>query len=118
MGNGSEESPIRDVVLFEDSGNRFDPRRTDDPPIFNRVQLAPNVFIERLPAQLNRYVKNACAFRGYNWEIRMDTFPTLYAFVRETKDTAEWDDGQLLQTAVSLSRLCHPTSIGLEFAGK
>lgn len=92
MGNENQEPPIRDVVLFEDTGDPFDPRKNDDPPILNRVQLAPNVYIERLPAPLNRHVKSACAFRGYNWEIHMDTVPTLYAFVRETNDTGEWDD--------------------------
>jgi hypothetical protein len=118
VGNGTQELPIRDVVLFEDTGDPFDSRKNDDPPILNRVQLAPELYIERLPAPLNRHVKSACAFRGYNWEIHMDTFPTLYAFVRETNDTGEWDDGQWLQTAVALSRLCNPTSIGLEFAGR
>ena len=118
MANGTAEPPIRDVVLFEDNGDPFNPTRNDHPPIRNRVEVGGGVYIERLPAELNRKVKSACAFRGHNWEIHMDTLPTLYAFVRETTDTERWDEGEQLQVAVALSRLCNPTSIGLEYAAR
>jgi hypothetical protein len=48
----------------------------------------------------------------------MDTLPTLYAFVRETTDTGRWDEGEQLQVAAGLSRLCNPTSIRLEYAAR
>jgi hypothetical protein len=118
MANGIAEPDIRDVVLFEDSGDSFDPRRNDHPPIRHRIEVGGGVYIERLPAQLNRVIKSACAFRGHNWEIEMDTLPTLYAFVRDTTDAETWDAGEQLQIAVALSRLCNPTSIALEYAAR
>ena len=118
MANGTGEPPIRDVVLFENSGDPFDPRTNDHPPIRERVEVGGGVYIERLPAELNRKIKGACAFRGHNWEIHMDTLPTLYAFIRETNDTDRCDEGEQLQVAVAISRLCNPTSIALEFAAR
>lgn len=91
MVNGIAEPDVRDVVLFEDSGDPFDPRRNDHPPIRHRIEVGQGVYVERLPAQLNRVIKSACAFRGHNWEIQMDTLPTLYAFVRDTTDADTWD---------------------------
>jgi len=118
MTNGHPQTPARDVVLFEESGDPFDPRRHGAPPIRERIQISGDVYIERLPGELNRHIKSACAFRGYNWDINMHALPTLYAFVRETDDGGAWDAAQQLQIAVSLSRLCHPTSIALEFSGR
>jgi hypothetical protein len=118
MANGIAEPDVRDVVLFEDSGDPFDPRRNDHPPIRQRIEVGRGVYIERLPAQLNGVIKSACAFRGHNWEIQMDTLPTLYAFVRDTTDADTWDAGEQLQIAVAVSRFCNPTSIALEYAAR
>ncbi len=68
MGNGTLEWPIRDVVLFEDTGYPFDSRKNDDPPILNRVQLAPELYIERFPAPLNRHVKSALRL---SWRLQL-----------------------------------------------
>ena len=118
MANGAVESEIRDVILFETGGDPFDPRTNTFPPIRDRIDVGSNVYVERLPAQLNRMIKSACAFRGHNWDIQMDTLPTLYAFVRDAADTDTWDAEQQLQIAVGLSRLCNPTSIALEYAAR
>ncbi len=111
------EPPIRDVALFE-GHDPHDRRFQHDPPIRNRVNIGPNIYIEGLPNHINRKIRDACAFRGYNWEIHMHALPVLYAFVRETDDTNGWDQDQPLQIAIALSRLCHPTSIALEFAAR
>lgn len=118
MCAGSEEPPVRDVVLFESGTAASDPRWAASPPIRARVDLGNSVYIERLPDNINRLVKSACAFRGHNWHIEMGALPTLYAFVRDAPAGDRWDGDQSLQIAVALSRLCHPTSIGLEFAAR
>jgi hypothetical protein len=118
LTGGTGELPIRDVVLFEGSGEPFDPRRNTSPPIKDRLALGGGVHVERLPAELNRKIKSACAFRGHNWEIHMDTLPTLYTFVREAHDSAPWDEDERLGIAIALSRLCNPTSVAMEFAAR
>jgi hypothetical protein len=111
------EPPVRDFVLFENGGNPFDSRMTEYPPIRGRILLGGGVYIEHLPADLNRKIKSASAFRGYNWDLNMSTLPTFYGFVRDVDNPDErWDQSEALQLAVGLSRLCHPTSIGLEYA--
>jgi hypothetical protein len=118
MANGRAEPNVRDVILFDRTGDPFDPRLDAAPPIRDRIDLGAGVYIERLPEPLNRRIKSACAFRGYNWEIQMDAIPTLYAFVRDTRDADAWDAGEQLQIALALSRLCNPTSMALEYAAR
>jgi len=118
MPTGSQEPPVRDLVLFESGRAIADDRWAASPPIRAKIDLGSGVYIERLPSEVNRVVKSACAFRGHNWHIEMDTLPTLYAFARDAPDGDRWDDSQALQVAIALSRLCHPTSIGLEFAAR
>src|SRR5947208_332397 len=109
------EPPVRDVVLFENGGDPFDPRMAEEPPIRDRLPIGGGVYIERLPADLNRKIKSASAFRGHHWDLNMSTLPTFYAFVRDVDNPDErWDQSEALQISVALSRLCHPTSIGLE----
>jgi hypothetical protein len=111
------EPPVRDVVLFENGGNPFDPRMTEQPPIRDRITVGDGIYIERLPEDLNRKIKSASAFRGHHWHLDMGALPTFYAFVRDIENPDDpWDESMALQIAVGLSRLCHPTSIGLEFA--
>jgi hypothetical protein len=111
------EPHVRDVVLFENGGNPFDPRMAEHPPIRNRITIGDGIYIERLPEDLNRKIKSASAFRGHHWHLDMGALPTFYAFVRDIENPDErWDESMALQIAVGLSRLCHPTSIGLEYA--
>jgi hypothetical protein len=110
------EPEIRDVVLFEQYVDRHE-LPPYDTPINNRIDLAPSLYIERLPGEINRITKAACLCRGHNWDLK-SVMPTLYAFVMDTEDPDKWDATQKLQTAVALSRICHPTSIGLEFSAK
>jgi hypothetical protein len=112
------EPSVRDVVLFESDRAAVDPRWISHPPIRTRIDLGGGVCIQPLPGELSRFVKSACAFRGHNWRIVMHTLPTPYAFVRDLPDGDRWDADQQLQVAIALSRLCNPTSIGLEFAAR
>lgn len=118
MHTDSQEPSIRDVVLFESATAPYDARWSKAPPIRARFDLGNGVYIERLQAALNRLVKSACAFRGHNWHIEMNALATLYAFVKDAPAGDSWDADQALQIAVALSRLCHPTSVGLEFAAR
>ncbi len=111
------EAPVRDVVLFENGGDPLDPRMAEHPPIRDRISVGGGVYIDRLPADLNRKIKSASAFRGHHWNVNMNNLPTFYSFVRNVDNSdKQWDQSEALQLAVGLSRLCHPTSIGLEYA--
>ena len=110
------EPPIRDVVLFEHYVDRTN-LPAEDRPIDTRIDLGSALYIDRLPGEINRITKSACLCRGHNWSLT-SALPTLYAFVMDTEDPDKWDALQRLQTAVALSRICHPTSIGLEWSAK
>lgn len=108
------EVAVRDVIPFERSV--WGVERQAHPPIEDRVDLGDGIYIEHLPNHLNQKLQDAWAPRGYHWDLHTHTIPVLYAFVRDTVESADWDGDMKLQVAVALSRFCHPTSIGLEYA--
>lgn len=107
-----------DVVLFEGDGDIGRALDSPEPLIQQRVAIGPGLYVSRLEHEVSRETIAACFPRGRRWDIATNTMPTFYGFVRETPKPFQWDHDQVLQQAVALSRLCHPTSIGLEYAAQ
>jgi hypothetical protein len=104
-----------DVVVFRtiDTYQRPDDAFFgDDAPIIARIDLGHDLFIERLDATVTREVSRRCTPGGVDTAIAQR-----YSFVRsfpEGADPQDFDEDERLQIALALSRLVHPTSIGLE----
>src|SRR4051794_1344664 len=106
-------APTRwDVVVFRtlDTYERDNLLRTD-PPIIDRVNIGHDVFIERLDGAVARKLSEQCSAGGVG-----NQSAQRYSFVRAfpAGDPDDFDEDQRLQTAIALSRLIRPTSVGLE----
>jgi hypothetical protein len=102
-----------DVVVFRtlDTYNRENSLWTD-PPIIDRVDLGHDVFIERLDGAVARRLSKQCSAGAIE-----NQSAQRYSFVRffpAGTDPTDFDEDQRLQTAIALSRLIRPTSVGLE----
>jgi hypothetical protein len=83
--------------------------------VSDRVELEGDIFVERLDRDLMRTAKRACLFSGHNWD-PSEQAGCLYAFAKEVPRDRRWDEDGYLTEAIALSRLCHPTSIALEYS--
>jgi hypothetical protein len=102
-----------DVVVFRtmDTYERENWLWTD-PPIIDRVDLGYDVFIERLDGAVARRLSRQCSAGAIE-----NQSAQRYSFVRSFPagtDPKDFDEDQRLQTAIALSRLIRPTSVGLE----
>lgn len=83
-----------------------------EPPITDRVNIAPDIFIERLDGGVARKISEGCSAGAIPSQSAQR-----YSFVRvfrSGQDPNRFDEDQRLQIAIALSRLIRPTSIGLE----
>jgi hypothetical protein len=102
-----------DVVVFRtlDTYERENLLWTDR-PITDRVDLGHDVFIERLDGAVARKLSKQCSAGAIE-----NQSAQRYSFVRffpAGTDPKDFDEDQRLQTAIALSRLIRPTSVGLE----
>lgn len=103
-----------DVVAFRDVGWGTPgplPPPADRPVGLNgRFDLAEGLFIVRVGGEMTRRIS-----RGVNAGAIEDGVPETYTFVREREsEDGTWDRDGKLRLVVALSRLIHPTSVGLE----
>ena len=90
------------------------------PPTKKQVQLSETIFLGRQPNELWDAVYAACKPRGYAFN-PTPQFGQRYAFWNTgptQPDGYNWDPDQSLATAVALSRLVHPSSIGFEYSAR
>jgi hypothetical protein len=103
-----------DVVAFRDSGWGSPgplPPPEDRPVGLNgRFELADGLYIVRIGGAMTRRIS-----RGVNVGGIEDSVPETYTFVREREsEDGTWDQDGTLRLVIALSRLIHPTSLGLE----
>lgn len=103
-----------DVVAFRDTewGTAGPLPPVADRPvgINGRFDLADGLFIVRIGGDVARHIS-----RNVNAGSIDDAVPETYTFVRERpSNSGTWDEDGRLRLAIALSRLIHPTSVGLE----
>jgi len=113
---------IKDVAIFTNSGiiQASQEEIKQSPPIQNKLIIADDIFIDKLPREEAQELFSACEPKGFNFSpIRQ--FAQLYSFIRVNPPDSpplEWDSDELLQLCIGLSRLIHPTTISFEYSGR
>ena len=90
------------------------------PPIRNRFNLTPDLWIGHLPNNFSEEIFKACKPPGYNFP-SVQQFGELYSFVRENppgNNVFKWDEDNRLQLCIALSRIVHPTSISFKYSAR
>lgn len=114
--------PVIDVAVFTNVGLHSVPidTRTKQPPLSVEVDLGYGVSIAPILPTVAHYVFDLCS--PHRLKTRPGRqFGALYAFIRpaDSDDSGlKWDPGEYIQTAIALSRIAHPTSIGFEDAAR
>ncbi len=103
-----------DIVAFRDIGwgtpGPLPPPENRPVGLNGRFEIADGVFIVRIGGEMTRRIS-----RGVNAGAIEDGVPETYTFVRERdSDDGTWDRDGILRLVIALSRLVHPTSVGLE----
>jgi len=102
-----------DVAVFRTNRIYVDDLIMAEPEIRERTELGHELSIEPLPQNL--LAKIVAAYVPVCMQGAPDNTRTLYAFIRRTTaPSALFDSDGTLAIALALSRLVHPTSIGLE----
>ena len=109
---------VIDVAVFTNVGvhSASIETLTTYPPLSVEVDLGQGVSIAPILPSIAKYVFGLCSPHHLKSE-PVDPFNALYAFIRgdNTDESGlTWDKGEYIQTAIVLSRLAHPTSIGFE----
>jgi hypothetical protein len=90
------------------------------PPVQQRLAISTEVWVERLEQPLAKAVMDTCEpqFLGLVPPVRQ--FAQLYSFIRELRfeDMYRFDHDNVLTSTIALSRLVHPTSLGLFYAAR
>ena len=75
-----------------------------------RFEIAEGLFVVRIGGPMARRIS-----RGVNAGAVQDSVPETYTFVRERESEDDtWDPDGRLRLVIALSRLIHPTTVGLE----
>jgi hypothetical protein len=102
-----------DVVVFRTVDTYTRPELFgEEAPVIDRIDLGYDLFLQRLDGAVAMAISTHCSAGGVASGVAQR-----YAFVRAFPDEfeqARFDDDERLQIAIGLSRLVHPTSIGLE----
>lgn len=114
--------PVIDVAVFTNVGlqGMAIEMLTGQPHLSEKVDLGYGVSIAPIQPKVADYVLNLCSPHGFKTKPKQ-MFHVLYAFVREADaddSGLKWDPGDYIQTAIALSRIAHPTSIGFEDAAR
>ena len=91
------------------------------PPVEGRVELGPGLWVGRMGTDLAKVLMDTCEPAQLGEPKPVRQFAQFYAFVRELDDNAEinqWDADSRLQRCLALSRLIHPTAVGLRYAAR
>ena len=109
---------VIDVAVFTNVGvhSASIETLTTYPPLSLEVDLGQGVSIAPILPSVANYVFDLCSPHRLKTE-PVNQFKPLYAFIRgddADESGLTWDKGEYIQTAIVLSRLAHPTSIGFE----
>lgn len=109
---------VIDVAVFSNVGVHSASIETLEmyPPLSVEVNLGQGVSIAPILPSVADYVFGLCSPHDLKTE-PVEQFNALYAFIRgddADESGLTWDRGEYIQTAIALSRLAHPTSIGFE----
>jgi len=116
--------PTFDVVLHTNLG-MFAPDyqrlAATDPPVERREQAVSGLFIERLDLELAKAIMDTCEPKTLGVMAPVRQFAHMYAYVRELHPQSSvigWDEDHRLSRLVAISRLVHPTNVGLRYAAR
>lgn len=113
-----DERRVIDIVFAVSSGTGNSEHLP--PPIKKKTPLSETVYLGRQPYELWEAVYKACRPCGHAFD-PTPQFGPRYAFwnTRPAQpDGYNWDPDQSLATAVALSRLVRPTSIGFKYSAR
>lgn len=113
--NDSRTMDIVFATTGQSVGQMFGPK-----PVRSRTHLYQDVYIGFCGKELWGKVSKACRPAGYSFAPRPQ-YGQLYAFWNENPADPSgfnWDPDQRLRTAIALSRLVRPTSIGFKYAAR
>lgn len=116
--------PTFDVVLHTNVAMffpNFQQLAATDPPVERREQAISELFIERLDLELARAIMDTCEPKTLGVMAPVRQFAHMYAYVRELHPQTSvigWDDDHRLSRLVAISRLVHPTFVGLRYAAR
>jgi histidyl-tRNA synthetase len=114
---------VKDVVLHT-NGRIFDsPQSTWDTIPQTRQDLAPDLWVEKLPSKVFWEIYDHCEPKGkWRGAEPVKQFAQLYTWVREVPSSRatelNWDSDRRLQSCVVLSRILHPTTINYSAAAR
>jgi hypothetical protein len=110
-----------DVVLhFHSSAPEKADHTKPGPPITEKFELSPHIWIERLDASVAKQIAEACSPRNFDVPIHEQQGHT-YAFVRKSRLPGLFHDFggiEELGATIALSRLIRPTTMGLRWAAR
>jgi hypothetical protein len=116
--------PSLDVVLHTNVG-RFaenaEQLLATLPPVTHRVQAISGLWIERLDFELAKAIMDTCEPKTLGVMAPVRQFAHMYAYVRELHpqtSTIGWDEDHRLSRLMAISRLVHPTYVGLRYAAR
>lgn len=116
--------PTFDVVLHTNSG-MFAPNYQQltgaDPPVTDRVQAVSDLYVQRLDLELAKAIMDTCEPKTLGLMAPVRQFAHMYGYVRELPPQTSvigWDEDHRLSRLVAISRLIHPTSVGLRYAAR
>jgi hypothetical protein len=116
--------PTFDVVLHKNLGifvANAQQLLAGFPPLTDRVQTVPGLWLERLDPSLATAVMDTCEPKTLGLPAPVRQFAHLYAYVRELHPQASisgWDEDHRLTRLVAISRLVHPTYVGFRYAAR
>jgi hypothetical protein len=91
------------------------------PPVQNRVQAVSGLFIKRLDLELAKSIMDTCEPKTLGVMAPVRQFAHMYAYVRELDPQTSvigWDEDHRLSRLVAISRLVHPTYVGLRYTAR
>ena len=91
------------------------------PPVEERIELGGGLWVGRLESNLAKALMDTCEPVPLGIPKPIRQYAHFYTFVRELDDKAglnQWDSDLRLQRCVALSRLIHPTTVGLRYAAR
>lgn len=113
---------IKDVAVFPNAQFNQSNSATKESflPIQNKLIIADDIFIDKLPREESLKVFSACEPKGYNFNPQRQ-FGQLYSFIRVNAPESpplEWDSDERLQLCIGLSRIIYPTTISFEYSSR
>ena len=108
------EWAVQDVAVH--IGKPSFEKESNQTPHRGGVLIAKDLWVGILDRTWIETALGTCATRTLRGETEHLAYSQTYSFVRGGRLPQDWDGDQRLQGAIALSRLIHPTSIGLSYA--